>query len=70
MGATFAPSWMDYPMFYENNPEVLAPGMVFFIHIIIMDSESGVAQTLGRTSEVTAGASRPLSRLDLDLVVV
>ena len=70
MGATFAPSWMDYPMFYENNPEVLAPGMVFFIHIIIMDSESGIAQTLGRTSEVTAGASRPLSRLDLDLVVV
>ena len=70
MGATFAPSWMDYPMFYENNPEVLAPGMVFFIHIIIMDSESGIAQTLGRTSEVTAGASQPLSRLDLDLVVV
>lgn len=70
LGATFAPSWMDYPMFYEGNPEVLAPGMVFFVHIILMDSESGVAQSLGRTSEVTAGAARPLSRLDLSLVVV
>ena len=44
-------------------------GMVFFLHMILMDSESGNAMTLGRTSLVTAGAAEPLSRAPLDLVL-
>ena len=39
LGTTFAPNWMDWPMFYHGNPEPAAPGKVFFIHIIIFDSE-------------------------------
>jgi Xaa-Pro dipeptidase len=69
LGTTFAPNWMDWPMFYHGNPVEAAPGMVFFIHIIIFDSESGIAMTHGRTSLVTANGSEPLSRASLDLVV-
>ena len=35
LGTTFAPNWMDWPMFYHGNPELAAPGQVYFIHIII-----------------------------------
>ncbi|MFI4996522.1 MAG: M24 family metallopeptidase, partial [Hyphomicrobiales bacterium] len=38
LGAKFTPSWMDTPMFYENNDFVLAPGMTMFLHMILMDS--------------------------------
>jgi Xaa-Pro dipeptidase len=62
LGTTFAPNWMDWPMFYHGNPVEAAPGMVFFIHIIIFDSEHGIAMTHGRTSLVTATGSEPLSK--------
>lgn len=68
MGTTFAPNWMDWPMFYEGNPVVLAPGMAFFIHIIIVNSDTGIAQTLGRSSIVTEGDAEPICNLDLSLI--
>jgi Xaa-Pro dipeptidase len=43
--------------------------MVFFLHMILMDSEAGVAMTLGRTSLITDRGSEPLSAAALDLVV-
>ncbi len=68
LGTTYAPNWMDWPMLYHGNPVEAAPGMVFFCHMIIFDSERGLAMTLGRTSLVTEGAAEPLSRASLDLV--
>ncbi len=67
LGARFAPSWMEPQMFVEGAPTIMAPGMVFFLHMILMDSDSGAAMTLGRTSLVTETGSEPLSRLPLDL---
>ncbi len=69
LGATFTPSWMDPPMFYEGNPWELEAGMVMFLHMIIMDSDSGTAMTLGRTSIVTENGPEPLSAAALDLIV-
>ena len=69
LGARFTPSWMDMPMFYAGNPEPIAPNMTLFAHMIIMDSESETAMTLGRTYLTTEGAPKPLSRHDLDLIV-
>lgn len=69
LGTTFAPNWMDWPMFYAGNPVIMRPGMVFFLHMIIFDSEAGLAMTLGRTSLVTAAGAEPLSKAPLDLVV-
>jgi Xaa-Pro dipeptidase len=67
LGARFTPSWMDPQMFYEGAETVMGPGMVFFLHMILMDSGSGAAMTLGRTSLVTEAGAEPLSRLPLDL---
>lgn len=69
MGTTFAPNWMDWPMLYHRNPVELHPGMAFFVHIIIFDSEAGLAMTLGRSSLVRDGACEPLSQAPLDLYV-
>ena len=68
LGAVFAPIWMDYPMFYHGNPEPAAPGMVFFLHMILMDSEADLAMTLGETVVVTDGAPERLSAMPLELV--
>ncbi|MCB8836889.1 Xaa-Pro peptidase family protein [Aurantimonas sp. VKM B-3413] len=70
LGARFAPSWMDTPMFHAGNGEMIMPSMTLFAHMIIMDSETGTAMTLGRTYLTTEDAPEPLSRLSLDLVVV
>jgi Xaa-Pro dipeptidase len=70
LGTTFAPNWMDWPMIYQANPVVLKPGMVFFLHMIIFDDDSGLAMTLGRTSLVTAKGADVLSKAGLELVVV
>lgn len=69
VGARFAPSWMDMPMFYQGNPEPVAPSMTLFAHMIIMDSENETAMTLGRTYLTTDTQPKPLSRHDLDLIV-
>jgi len=69
VGARFTPSWMDKQMFFAGNPEPIAPDMTLFAHMIIMDSDSETAMTLGRTYLTTDGAPRSLSRLDLDLIV-
>jgi Xaa-Pro dipeptidase len=69
LGATFAPTWMDWPMMYNGNPVEAAPGMVFFIHMILFDADAGLAMTLARTSLVTESGSEPLSRAPLDLQI-
>ncbi len=68
LGAKFTPSWMDPPMLYRGNSETLVPGMVMFLHMILMDSPSGTAMTLGRSYIVTTGAPEPLSQAPLDLL--
>jgi len=68
LGTTFAPNWMDWPMFYHGNPEPAAPGMVFFIHIIIFDADRGVAMTNGHTVLVTDRGCEALSKRSTDLV--
>jgi len=67
LGAKFTPSWMDWPMFYEGNDWVLEPGMVMFAHMILMDSQSGAAMCLGRTSLTTQTGSEVLNGADAGL---
>jgi Xaa-Pro dipeptidase len=69
VGARFTPSWMDMPMFYQGNPEPIAPNMTLFAHMIIMDSDTETAMTLGRTYLTTEAQPKALSRHDLDLIV-
>ena len=53
LGATFSPNWMDWLMLYTGNPYVIQSGNVFFMHMILMDSESNLAMNLGETYLVT-----------------
>lgn len=69
LGAKFTPSWMDWPMFYTENPWVLRPGMVLFAHMILMDSGSETAMCLGRTYLVGETGAEAINAGDLDLVV-
>jgi len=69
LGALFAPNWMDWPMLYTGNPYVIKPGNVFFMHMILMDSENELAMNLGETYLVTETGNERLGKKKLDLVV-
>lgn len=66
LGTTFAPNWMDWPMLYAGNPVEFRPGMTIFCHMIIADSDTGLAMTLGRTSLIGERGPEALSRQPLD----
>lgn len=66
LGTTFAPNWMDWPMLYRDNPVEVRPGMVIFVHIIIMNDDAGLAMCPGRTSLIGDRGAEALSRLPLD----
>ena len=69
VGASFSPSWMGKPMIYADNPTVIEANMVLFMHMIIADSDSGTAMTLGQTYLTSADGPKDLSRHEVDLIV-
>ena len=70
LGTTFSPNWMDWPMIYKNNPYIIQPGNVFFMHMILMDSESELAMNLGETYLVNKNGIERLGKQKLDLVIL
>ena len=70
LGSTFSPNWMDWPMLYTGNPYVITPGNVFFMHMILMDSDNKLAMNLGETYLVTEDGNERLGKQKLDLVVL
>jgi Xaa-Pro dipeptidase len=69
LGAAFSPTWMDWPMLYRGNPEAVRPGMVLFLHMIVADSDRGLAMTLGETVAISERGAERLSRSPLEFVV-
>ncbi len=64
LGALYRPTWMDVPpMIYSGNPLPLVPGMVLFLHAILIDAAKNLAMSLGHTIAVTAAGPEILSRL-------
>ena len=70
LGTTFSPNWMDWPMLYTENPYIIEPGNVFFMHMILMDSENQLAMNLGETYLVTDKGNERLGKQKLDLVIL
>ncbi|MCP4201496.1 MAG: aminopeptidase P family protein, partial [bacterium] len=67
LGATYKPTWMDVPpMLYSGNPLLAAPGMVLFLHAILIDADAGQAMSLGHTIVITEDGREVLSRLTPD----
>ena len=57
-------------MLYTGNPVVLKPGMIFFMHMILMDSVNELAMNLGETYLVTENGNERLGKQKMDLVVL
>tara|TARA_Y100000590_G_scaffold365271_1_gene424047 strand:+ start:581 stop:1735 length:1155 start_codon:yes stop_codon:yes gene_type:complete len=71
LGSTFSPNWMDTPpMIFTGNPLIIKPGMIFFMHMILMDSENQLAMNIGETYLVTQKSNERLGKQKLDLVVL
>ena len=69
MGATYPPTWMDWPMLYAGEPQVLASNMVFFLHMILLNSDTGLSMSLGETAIVTEAGCEPISNAPRRLLV-
>jgi Xaa-Pro dipeptidase len=64
LGALYRPTWMDVPpMLYSGNPLPAAPGMVLFLHAILIDAPNNLAMSLGHTIVVTETGADVLSRV-------
>ena len=70
LGTTFSPNWMDWPMIYAGNPYIIEPGNIFFMHMILMDSENQLAMNLGETYLVNENGNERLGKQKLDLVIL
>jgi Xaa-Pro dipeptidase len=69
MGATYPPTWMDWPMIYAGEPQILAPNMAFFLHMVLLDSDTGLSMSLGETVVVTETGCEAVSHEPRELLV-
>ena len=60
----------NIPIVNKNNPYIIQPGNVFFMHMILMDSDSELAMNLGESYLVTKNGIERLGKQKLDLVVL
>ena len=69
MGACYPPTWMDEPMIYTANPQVLAPDMVFFLIMVLYDDAAGHVMSLAETVVVTESGCEAVCHAPRELVV-
>ncbi len=69
LGAVYTPCWMDRPMIYSGNNTEIKENMVIFGHMIIFDSDTETAMTLGQSFITKEKGPEDLSRHDIDLIV-
>ncbi len=68
LGGVFTPCWMDTPMIYAGNETIINENMVLFTHMIIADSDSETAMTLGQSYITATDSPENLSRHEIDLI--
>ena len=61
---------MDWPMLYTGNTYKIVPGNVFFMHMILMDSDNELDMNLSETYFVTENGNERLGKQKLALVVL
>ena len=69
LGALYPPTWMDWPMIFRDNPVVIEPNMVIFMHMILLDADNVLAMSVGDTVITTATGCETLTQLGQALVV-
>lgn len=68
LGGGYHPTWMDWPWIYPKSDVMIAPNMVFYVHMVFLDQVAGTAMAIGDTSLVTATGSERLTTPPLDLI--
>ena len=68
LGAAYTPCWMDSPMIYAGNNTLICANMVLFTHMIIADSQTNTAMTLGQSYITKIEGPENLSRHEIDLI--
>jgi Xaa-Pro dipeptidase len=66
LGATYAPTWMDWPMFFHGNAVLAEPGMVFFIIPGVRNDAEHLVALAAETVLVTENGCERLSKVPLD----
>jgi len=69
LSANMPPSWMEEPMIYPGNTTVIEPGMVIFLHMILVDGTNRLTLSTGETVIVHADRFERVSSMPRDLVV-
>jgi Xaa-Pro dipeptidase len=69
LNAIFASTKMDTLMLYNANSLISALGMVFFFHMIMMESKMGLAMAPDETALLTEGGNARLPAASFDLEV-
>jgi hypothetical protein len=52
-----------------HHPQVLAPSMVFFLHVVLLNSRTGLSMSLGETSIITRTGREPVTHAPRALIV-
>lgn len=63
LGIAYPPSWMDWPMLWTGNPQALEAGMVFFMHMLLFDRDTGLSMCMGETAIVTDGVCERVNHI-------
>jgi len=61
---------LDWTVLYTGNPYVIKPKNIFFMHIILMDSDYKLAMNLEEMYLVTKNGNERLGKQKLDLIVL
>ena len=70
LGATFTPTWMDWPMIFQGSDIRAEANMVFFLNINFVNSETQQAMMLSHTVRVNEDGCERLSQYPLDLIII
>ena len=57
-------------MVWADHPQVLEPGMVFFLHMILFDKDSGLSMCIGETAIVTEGDCERINHIPREVISV
>src|SRR5262249_39617137 len=70
LGAAYHPTWMDWPWIHPSCEVIVAPGMVFYLHMGFLDQATATAMAIADTSLVSDSGSERLTTPPLDLIEV
>jgi Xaa-Pro dipeptidase len=70
LGATYPPTWMDWPMFWTGNPQTIEPGMIFFLHMILFDRNTGTSMGLGETMIVRESGGESVNSVPRNIIEI